>query len=112
MSILHLVFHHIQGLDWGPIRLKKQSECNKSDFAFLARLQNLKYQYWSPKNSWHYSGDLWDGTFYFFMLNKDGKKRYYKERFLLADINLDVILGMLFLIMSNADVDFQTWNLQ
>ena len=43
----------------------------------------------------------------FSMVNKDGKKRFFKENFLLADVKPDIVLGMLFLIMSNADIDFQ-----
>ncbi len=42
-----------------------------------------------------------------FVSNKDRKDRFFKENFLLADINLDVMLGMLFLTMSNVEVDFQ-----
>ena len=36
--------------------------------------------------------------------NKARKVCFFEETFLLADINMDVILGMLFLTLSNADV--------
>ena len=48
----------------------------------------------------------------FFLLNKDSRERFFKENFLLADVKPDIVLGMLFLIVNNADVDFQAWNLQ
>ncbi len=50
-------------------------------------------------------------VFIFFLLNKDGRERIFDESFLLADIKLDVVLGMPFLTISNADVDFQAWDL-
>ena len=39
-------------------------------------------------------------------------ERFFEENFLLADVNLDVVLGMFFLIISNADIDFQAWDIQ
>ncbi len=48
----------------------------------------------------------------FSMLNKDGMERFFEESFLLADIRPDIVFGMLFLTMSNADVDFQSRDLQ
>ena len=42
----------------------------------------------------------------FFILDKDDRERFFEKSFLLADVNLDVVFGMLFLIMSNADIDF------
>ncbi len=42
----------------------------------------------------------------FFILDKYSKKRFSEESFLLADVKPDIMLGMLFLIMSNADIDF------
>ena len=47
----------------------------------------------------------------FFILDKDDKKRSFKENFLLTNINLDVVLGIFLLTMSNADIDFQVRNL-
>ncbi len=42
----------------------------------------------------------------FSVLDKDDKEKYFEESFLLADIKLNVVPGMPFLTMSNADVDF------
>ena len=47
----------------------------------------------------------------FFVSDKDDRERFFKESFLLADINLDIVFEMLFLTMNNANVDFQAWNL-
>ncbi len=46
------------------------------------------------------------------MLNKDGRKRFFEEIFLLTDVKSDIMFGMFFLTMSNSDVDFQAQNLQ
>ncbi len=51
-------------------------------------------------------------VFTFSVLDKDGRERFFKERFLLADVRPDIVLGMPFLTMSNADVDFQARDLQ
>ncbi len=48
----------------------------------------------------------------FSVLAKDGRERFCERSFLLADVKPDIVLGMLFLTMSNVDVDFQAWNLQ
>ncbi len=48
----------------------------------------------------------------FSVSNKDNKEKFFKESFLLANVKSDVILGMLFLTMSNADIDFQARDLQ
>ena len=48
----------------------------------------------------------------FSVLNKDNRKRFFEESFLLANIKLDIVLGMPFLTMSNADIDFQARDLQ
>ena len=42
----------------------------------------------------------------FFVLNKDDKERFFEKSFLLADVNLDVVLAIPFLIMSNIVIDF------
>ena len=42
----------------------------------------------------------------FSMSDKDEKERFFEESFLLADVNLNVIFGIFFLIMSNVDIDF------
>ena len=48
----------------------------------------------------------------FFVLDKNGKERFLEESFLLADVKPKIVLGMPFLTMSNADIDFQAQNLQ
>ncbi len=48
----------------------------------------------------------------FSVSNKDGRERFFEESFLLADVSPDIVLGMPFLTMSNADVDFQARDLQ
>ncbi len=35
-----------------------------------------------------------------------GKVRFFEETFLLADTSMEVVLGMLFLSLSNADIEF------
>ncbi len=48
----------------------------------------------------------------FSVLDKDGRERFFEESFLLADVKPDLVLGMLFPTMSNADIDFQVRDLQ
>ncbi len=48
----------------------------------------------------------------FSVSDKDGKERFFEKNFLVADVSPDIVLGMLFLTMSNADVDFQARDLQ
>ena len=43
----------------------------------------------------------------FFVSDKDRREKFFEKSFLLADVNPDVVLGMLFLTMSNVDIDFQ-----
>ncbi len=43
---------------------------------------------------------------FFSMLDKDGKERFFDKSFLLADVKPDVVLEMLFLTISNIDIDF------
>ena len=45
------------------------------------------------------------------MLDNDGRERFFEKSFLLADVKPDIVLRMSFLIMSNADVDFQARDL-
>ena len=46
----------------------------------------------------------------FSVLDKDGRERFFEESFLLADVKPNIVLGMHFLTMSNADIDFQARN--
>ncbi len=48
----------------------------------------------------------------FSVLNKDGRERFFEKSFLLADVKPDMVLGMPFLPMSNANIDFQARDLQ
>ncbi len=48
----------------------------------------------------------------FFISDKDGKERFFKESFLLADVKPDIVLEIPFLTMNNTDIDFQARNLQ
>ncbi len=52
------------------------------------------------------------GVFIFFVSDKDGRERFFEESFLLADVKPDIVLEILFLTMSNADVNFQAQDLQ
>ena len=47
----------------------------------------------------------------FSVLDKDGRERFFEESFLLANIKPDLVLEMLFLTMSNANIDFQARDL-
>ncbi len=47
----------------------------------------------------------------FFVSDKNGRKRFFKKSFLLADVKPDIVLGMPFLTMSNTNVDFQARDL-
>ncbi len=48
----------------------------------------------------------------FSVSDKDRKERFFEESFLLADVRPNIMLEMPFLTMSNADVNFQAWDLQ
>lgn len=43
----------------------------------------------------------------FSVQDKLGWNRFFKETFLLTDTSMEVVLGMLFLSLSNADIDFE-----
>ena len=47
----------------------------------------------------------------FSVMDKLGRVRFFQETFLLANINLEVVLGMLFLTFSKADIRFAEWEL-
>ncbi len=48
----------------------------------------------------------------FSVSDKDERERFFEKSFLLVDIKPDIVLGMPFLTMSNADVNFQARDLQ
>ena len=39
--------------------------------------------------------------------DKDDRERFFEKSFLLANVKPDIVLGMLFLTISNIDIDFQ-----
>ena len=47
----------------------------------------------------------------FSILDKDNREKFFEESFFLADVKSNVVLGILFLTISNANIDFQAWNL-
>ncbi len=47
----------------------------------------------------------------FAVANKDNKERFFEENFLLADVKLNIVFGIPFLIMSNANVNFRAQDL-
>ncbi len=47
----------------------------------------------------------------FCVSDKDGKQRFFEISFPLAEIKPDLVLGTLFLTMSNDNIDFQVQDL-
>lgn len=47
-------------------------------------------------------------VFIFFLFNKDRYIRFFEYINLLANVSLDTVLEILFLIISNVDIDFET----
>ena len=47
----------------------------------------------------------------FSLSDKDGQERFFEESFLLANVKPNTVFNILFLTLSNADVDFQARNL-
>ena len=45
-------------------------------------------------------------VFTFFVSNKDSKKRFFEDNFLLANVKLDVMLRISFLVMNNTNINF------
>ncbi len=43
----------------------------------------------------------------FSILDKNGKVRFFEKNFLLVDVKLDIVLGMLFLTINNSNIDFK-----
>ncbi len=43
----------------------------------------------------------------FLILDKDDKKRFFEENFLFGNFKPNILLGMPFPTMNNADIDFQ-----
>ena len=38
--------------------------------------------------------------------NKEGRSHFFEEKFLLANISIDIVLGIPFFTMSNVEIDF------
>ena len=51
-------------------------------------------------------------VFTFSVSDKDRKERFFEKSFLLANVSSEIVLEILFLTMSNANVDFQARDLQ
>ena len=47
----------------------------------------------------------------FFILDKNNKKRFFKKSFLSANIKLNIVLKIFFLIINNVNIDFQAQDL-
>ena len=47
----------------------------------------------------------------FFILDKDDRIRFFIKSFLLVNIKLDIVFGMLFLTMNNINIDFKALDL-
>lgn len=48
----------------------------------------------------------------FSMSNKNSKMRFFEKNFLLANVKPDIVLGIFFLTINNANVNFKAQNLQ
>ena len=48
----------------------------------------------------------------FSVTDKANQVRFFEKTFLVANISLEVVLGILFLTLNSADVDFLDWELQ
>ena len=47
----------------------------------------------------------------FSVVDKANRVRFFEKTFLVANVSLEVVFGMSFLTLSNADVDFSSWEL-
>ena len=48
----------------------------------------------------------------FLVTDKANRVRFFEETFLVANVSLEIVLGMPFLTLSSADVDFSVWELR
>ena len=48
----------------------------------------------------------------FFISDKNSKERFFEKSLLLANIKPELVFKMFFLIINNANIDYQAWNLQ
>ena len=47
----------------------------------------------------------------FLMTDKPNKVKFYEETFVIANVGLKVVFGILFLTLSNIHIDFLDWKL-
>ena len=50
-------------------------------------------------------------VFTFFVLDKDSRKRFFEESFLLTDVKPNIVLEILLPTINNVDIDFQAQDL-
>ncbi len=48
----------------------------------------------------------------FSVSDKDDKERFFEKSFLLAEVKVDIVFGILFITISNADINFLAQDLQ
>ena len=48
----------------------------------------------------------------FLVVDKANRVRFFEETFLVANVSPEVVLRMLFLTLSGADIDFSGWKLR
>ena len=46
-------------------------------------------------------------VYIFFISDKDDKKVFFEKSFLIVNVKLDVVFGILFLINNNTDINFK-----
>lgn len=49
-------------------------------------------------------------VFIFSVSDKNERERFFPKSFLLVDVKPNIVLGISFLAINNANVDFQAWN--
>ena len=110
---VHCIWYYVIFKDQIEVLLDSGSEINAISLAFTSHL-GLKI--WKTNFQAHNINSTILKTygivvFTFTMLDKDGSKKICEESFLLAEVKPKIVLRILFLTMSNADVDFQAWDL-
>ena len=46
------------------------------------------------------------------MIDKANRVKFFKKNFMVANVSLEVVFGMLFFTLSCVDVDFSIWELR
>ncbi len=106
---------------WYPVTFKDQTEALLDSISVVNIMsQAFTHQLGLKIRKTNVEAQKIDGTtlktyemvvFTFSILDKDCRGRFFEKSFLLADVKLNVVVEMLFLIMNNADVDFQARDL-